>query len=139
MARAYSSQPRSAVTAAVARIGHARAPGPAPAATWAKSQPSSASRAIPATTARSPMRTAPMMRERTPAGSAQSLRSMYMGRRRVYGPRVQHVDRPAQVQVLSEPAGARRERIEVQALGGMTRPELRDRISRHFRRYRRFG
>ena len=45
--------------------------------------------------------------------------------------RVQHVDRPADVERLPEPAGARRARVEAKTLRIVTRAERRDGIFWH--------
>jgi hypothetical protein len=52
---------------------------------------------------------------------------------------MEHIDRPAHVQALSEPAGASRPRAEAKALRRMTRPERRDGITGHRGRRRHLG
>jgi len=49
---------------------------------------------------------------------------------------VQDVDRPAQIEALSQPVGVGRACVDAKALGVVTRPELRDRISDPRRRLR---
>jgi hypothetical protein len=58
---------------------------------------------------------------------------------RFSGPRVQAVDRPAEIQALPEPPGAGRARVDAKALGVVTRPEFRDRIHDHLGCQRRLG
>lgn len=52
---------------------------------------------------------------------------------------MQDVERPAHVEPLAEPAGARRPRVEVKALRGMLRVERMDRIRGHRGRRRNLG
>src|SRR2546427_12342638 len=47
---------------------------------------------------------------------------------------MENVDRPADIQALSEPAGARRSGVEAQTLSVVTPPESADRIGGHLGR-----
>jgi hypothetical protein len=52
---------------------------------------------------------------------------------------VQDVDRPSQIQPLPEPAGARRPRVDANAVRVVTRAESRDGITGHGGRWRHLG
>jgi len=55
------------------------------------------------------------------------------------GQGMQHTDRPAEIQALSQPGGTRRPRVELESLRGVPRPEGLDRIVRHCGRSRNLG
>ena len=59
--------------------------------------------------------------------------------RRILGSRVQDVDRPAHIQPLPEPAGARRARVDAKTLRLVTSVERLDGIPRHPSSQRRLG
>src|SRR6266850_1564700 len=77
MVRPYSSRPRSAMRAATPATGHASFASESPASTRPSTQPSRASRAVPASTASRPASVVPAMRRRTPCVKAHSREFRY--------------------------------------------------------------